>query len=258
MNERIVLACSGDPDSSLAIPWLAATYRAEIVTMTVDLGRGAELEEVRERALSAGATRAHVLDAREEFARDYLLPALQGSVGQDGVGRDGGDPTAGSLGDPLIAKKLLEIAAMEQADAVACGPELERVVRALNPALRAIVIPHAADPSSRATRGGTAAGPRPVARRPDTPAHVQISFERGVPVAVNGVTMGLVELIDSLSTIAAAHGAAWFTPIRQALDHLQTPARDEVSCTVRVRLFEGACTFDTEPEHSAPLAVTPA
>src|SRR5437764_14858458 len=74
--ERIVLAYSGGLDTSVAIPWLKEKYNAEIIAVTMDLGQGKELEEVRDRALATGAVRAHVLDVREEFAREYILPAL--------------------------------------------------------------------------------------------------------------------------------------------------------------------------------------
>ena len=66
---RIVLAYSGGLETSVAIPWLAEKYGAEIITVTMDLGQGKELDDVRDRALASGALRAHVLDLREEFAR---------------------------------------------------------------------------------------------------------------------------------------------------------------------------------------------
>ena len=73
MKERIVLAYAGGLQTSVAIPWLAEAYGAEVVTLTLDLGQGRDLEEIRDRALATGAVRAHVLDAREEFARDFAL-----------------------------------------------------------------------------------------------------------------------------------------------------------------------------------------
>ena len=84
--------------------------------MTLDLGQGEDLTNVRERALAIGAVRAHVIDAREEFARDYVLPALQArAIYEDGY------PLASALGRPLIAKHLVAIARMEGAGAVAHG-----------------------------------------------------------------------------------------------------------------------------------------
>jgi argininosuccinate synthase len=114
--ERIVLAYSGGLDTSVAIPWMAERYDAEIIAVTMDLGQGRELEDVRDRALATGAVRAHVLDLREEFARDYALRALKaGALYEDRY------PMAEALGRPLIAQKLVEIAALEQATAVAHG-----------------------------------------------------------------------------------------------------------------------------------------
>ena len=99
-EERIVLAYSGGLDTSVAIPWLAEKFSAEIIAVTLDLGQGRELVEIRERALALGAVRAHVIDVREEFARDYILPALQaGALYEDRY------PLATALGRPLIAKQ---------------------------------------------------------------------------------------------------------------------------------------------------------
>ena len=114
--ERIVLAYSGGLDTSVAVKWLADKYDAEIVTVTIDLGQGKELDDVRERALAVGAVRAHVVDAREEFARDYIVPALQA-----GAIYESRYPLATALGRPLIAKKLVEIAEMEDAGIIAHG-----------------------------------------------------------------------------------------------------------------------------------------
>src|SRR5687768_11522260 len=108
MTQRIVLAYSGDLASSVAIAWLAEQQGAEIVTMTLDIGQRDELDEVRARALSIGAIRAHVLDVREEFARDYVLPALQA-----GAWHEHGGGALTSLAAPLIARKLAEIAGIE-------------------------------------------------------------------------------------------------------------------------------------------------
>ena len=109
--ERIVLAYSGGLDTSVAIPWLAEKYHAEIIAVTIDLGQGKELEAVRDRALATGAIRAHVLDVREEFVRDYIVRSLKA----DAIYEDR-YPMATSLGRPLIAQKLVEIAADRAGD----------------------------------------------------------------------------------------------------------------------------------------------
>jgi argininosuccinate synthase len=136
---RIVLAYSGGLTSTVAIPWLAEKHGAEIVTITLDMGQGGEeLEGVRDQALAAGAVRAHVLDVREEFARDYIVRALKADATADA-----NQPMPAALGRPVIAKKLVEIAGIEQAPTVAhgCGPAgrepagLDAAIRALSPAL---------------------------------------------------------------------------------------------------------------------------
>src|SRR5262245_44940118 len=139
--KRIVLAFSGGLDTSVAIPWLKARYNADVIAMTMDLGQGKELEDVRNRALAAGAVRAHVLDVREEFASGYVIRALKA----DALYEDR-YPMATSLGRPLIAKKLVELAAIEQAGAIAhgCTAEendrfrLDSSARALDPALEVL------------------------------------------------------------------------------------------------------------------------
>ena len=139
--ERIVLAYSGGLDTSVAIPWLAEHYRAEVIAVTLDLGQGKELDGVRERALATGATRAHVVDVREEFSCEYILPALQaGAIYEDRY------PLATALGRPLIAKQLVEIARIEGAGAIAHGctgkgndqVRIDVSARALNPGIRVI------------------------------------------------------------------------------------------------------------------------
>ena len=114
--DKVVLAYSGGLDTSVAVPWLAQTYQAEVVCVTIDVGQGRDLESVRERALTAGAVRAHVLDVREEFATGYILPALQA-----GAIYEGAYPLATALGRPLIAKKLVDIARIEGASTIAHG-----------------------------------------------------------------------------------------------------------------------------------------
>jgi len=146
MKERIVFAYSGGFDTSVAIPWLAERHDADIVTVTLDLGQGRELEEIRDRALATGAVRAHVLDVREEFAREYILPALQA-----GALYEGRYPMATALGRPLIAKKLVEIAAIEQTTVIAHGctgndqVRIEITARALNPDIRVMGLPREPD-----------------------------------------------------------------------------------------------------------------
>ena len=139
--DRIVLAYSGGLDTSVAVPWLADKYDAEVVAVTLDLGQGRELDDVRERALGVGAVRAHVIDVRGEFVQDYILPSLQaGAIYENKY------PLATALGRPLIAKKLVEVAEIENASMIAHGctgkgndqVRMDVSARALNPAIRVV------------------------------------------------------------------------------------------------------------------------
>jgi len=249
--QRIVLAYTGGLDTSVAIPWLAGRFDAEVIALTLDLGQGRELMDVRERALAAGAVRAHVIDVREEFARDFILPALQA-----GALYEGRYPMATALGRPLLARRLVEIARMEGASAIAHGcfgkgndqVRLDVSARSVDPAItviaparmwgmsrseeieyaraRGIQVPVAAtSPYSidanlwgRSIESGVLEDPwieppediftltRSPLEAPDEPAYLEIAFEAGVPVRTNGVEMPLVELVESLETIAGAHG----------------------------------------------------
>jgi argininosuccinate synthase len=220
---RIVLAYSGGLDSSVAIPWLAERHGAEVIAVTMDLGQGKEvLEEIRDRALVTGAVRAHVVDARDRYLRDYILRGLRaGMLWQRGASM------AAALAVPVIAEKLIEIARIEQARAVAHGDPagaaapIDRILRAIDPALE-VKAPAAEWAMTEAQQvayarqrgvmlpaemiGGVAV--RAAIAWPGEPAYVEVAFERGVPTAVNGVVMPLGDLIASLDILTAAHGVA--------------------------------------------------
>lgn len=260
----MVLAYSGRLDATDVIASLAARHDADVVAVTVDLGQEWPLDHLRASAIAAGALRAHVIDARAEFARDYVLPALQA-----GAVYDGGRLHAAPLGRLLIAKKLVDIARIEQAGAIACdGPELVDAIHAVDPRIQ--VVP--ATTAREGAPGGRKDGHRsaPVARVHGLPARVAISFERGVPTSVNGVTMEPIELLESVATIAAGHGvgmenrpaagterticdapaAIVLQAAHQALD--ASPAHDRLSGVVRLVLSEGACTIEgVDPQRVA-------
>jgi argininosuccinate synthase len=248
---RIVLAYSGGLDTSVAIRWLAREQGDEVVAVTLDIGQGRELEHVRARALAAGAVRCHVIDARDELAREFVLPALMA-----GAMYEGQYPLATALARPLIARHLVQVARMEGASVVAHGGtakgnnqvRLELSIRALAPDLQVIAparewgmtrdeeiayarahglaVLTATDPVfsvdanlwGRSIQCGVLDDPwteapsdiftltREPAACAGEPAFVQIDFERGVPSALNGIPMDLVDLIDAVGTIAGDHG----------------------------------------------------
>lgn len=231
---RVLLGYSGGRESAIAIPWLAEAYGAEIVTLTLDLGQGGDLEDVRDRALAAGAVRAHVLDIREEFTRQYILRALKaGALFQDGRS------TATMLGRPLIAQKLVEIAGIEQTTTIAHGaaddPRIGVAARALNPGITVVTPTLAGSPGgNRRERGSTM---KFAGESPDEPAFVEITFDGGVPTAINGIAMQLFDLIGSLDIIAGAHGLG-------SIDHLETPGAG-VLHAVHTDLESAALTDET-------------
>ena len=114
--KKVVLAYSGGLDTSVAVAWLREQFDAEVVTLTVDLGGGSLREGVERRAMSAGASRAYVVDARERFITDFVWPHLQANAVYQGA-----YPLATALARPLIAQLLVEVANREGADAVAHG-----------------------------------------------------------------------------------------------------------------------------------------
>lgn len=116
MIRKIVLAYSGGLDTSVAIKWLKETYGAEIIAFCADLGQGEDLDLIREKALKTGASRVYVEDLREEFVSEYIFPMLRANAVYEGSYLLGT-----SIARPLIAKRQIEIAQQECADAVAHG-----------------------------------------------------------------------------------------------------------------------------------------
>jgi argininosuccinate synthase len=240
MTERIVFAYDGSPEGTNAISRLANRHHADIVTLTLEIGAGASLDGVRDQAIGRGAARAHVLDVHEEFAREVVIPAAR-------AGTFGPGTSVTALLLPVLAKKLVDVARIEKAAAVAFvtrGEDdrtLEGLIAALDPKLSVIVMP--ADGS-----GGRPAPPqRPVAAASlsTTEAHVDLVFERGVPTAINGITMRLPELLDSLTTIAAEHGITGgdhpFVPAAIVLHSAYAALGPSSDGSVRLRVSQGSC-----------------
>ena len=222
------------------------------------------MNEIRSHALSAGASRAHVIDAREEFARDIVLPSLKA-----GALSDTRYPMATALTRPLIAKTLVQIAAIENAAHVAHGAlgrdrrRLAQPISTLNPTLKEIAC--AEEAGFPAPQGDGTANRiddnlwgRTIGRRGDDgsaepdeslfkvtkrldeapvkPAHVAIEFERGAAVGINGVTMRFGELIESLQTIAGEHGVGRLDRIKVKADGTRSRAFYEAPAAVVLHL----------------------
>lgn len=140
--KKVVLAYSGGLDTSVIVPWLRNNYGCEVICFTANLGQGEELGGLEEKAIASGASKIYIEDLREEFITDYLYPMLQmGAVYERKY------LLGTSIARPLIAKRMVEVAELEGADAVAHGStgkgndqvRFELTVMALNPRLRVIV-----------------------------------------------------------------------------------------------------------------------
>ncbi len=113
---KVVLAYSGGLDTSVILKWLIQTYRCEVVAFSADMGQGDELNQVEENALKTGATKVYIDDLKETFVKDYVFPAFRANAIYEGQYLLGT-----SLARPLIAKRQMEIARIEGADAVSHG-----------------------------------------------------------------------------------------------------------------------------------------
>ncbi len=250
--KKVVLAYSGGLDTSIILRWLIETYGCEVVTLTADLGQGEELDGIEEKALRTGAVKAYVEDLREEFARDYVFPAYRG-----GAMYEGRYLLGTALARPLIAKRMVEIAELEGAQAVAHGAtgkgndqvRFELAVMGLNPELKVIAPWREWDLISRTDlmnfarehdieipvsrrkpwsidanllhmsfEGGELEDPWteaprechrmtvPMEEAPDESEVMTLDFERGDPVAINGVRHSPANIIEKLNVIGGKHG----------------------------------------------------
>ena len=150
--KKVVLAYSGGLDTSIILKWLQIEYGCEVVTFTADLGQGEELEPARAKAKLMGASSIYIEDVREEFVRDFVFPMFRANALYEGLYLLGT-----SIARPLISKRLVEIAAIEGADAVAHGAtgkgndqvRFELAAYALNPDIKVIAPWREWDLSSR-------------------------------------------------------------------------------------------------------------
>ena len=249
---KVVLAYSGGLDTSIIIPWLKDNYGAEVIAFAADIGQGSELKGLEDKAIRTGASKLIVEDLREEFIREFAFPTLRAGAIYERKYLLGT-----SFARPLIARRQVEIAEQEGAEAVSHGctgkgndqVRFELTYKALNPKLRIIAPWREWDIKSRedeidyahdrkvpitATKakiysedrnlwhlsheGGILENPwtepeesmyaLTVApeRAPDTPQYVEIEFETGTPVSVDGNKIGPVEIVETLNKIGGTHG----------------------------------------------------
>lgn len=140
-SKKVVLAYSGGLDTSIAIPWLKEKYDCQVIAVTVDVGQQEDLESLRNKALMLGAKAAEVIDAKDEFASDFISPAIKGNALYEDC-----YPLSTALARPLVAKKLAEVAESYETEYVAHGctgkgndqVRFDVSLQALNPNLKVL------------------------------------------------------------------------------------------------------------------------
>ncbi len=252
---KVVLAYSGGLDTSVILKWLQEAYGCEVVTFTADIGQGEEVEPARAKAQAAGVEEIYIDDLREEFVRDFVFPMFRANALYEGEYLLGT-----SIARPLIAKRLIAIAAETGADAIAHGAtgkgndqvRFELSAYALNPDIRVIAPWREWDLLSRERlmayaaehgiavemkRDGTKSPysmdanllhisyegydledpwiePGPDMWRwtvapeqaPDRPTSIELTFEQGDAVAIDGKAMTPAEILAELNRIGGANG----------------------------------------------------
>ena len=253
--KKVVLAYSGGLDTSVILKWLQDTYGCEVVTFTADIGQGEELEPARRKAEMFGVKKIYVEDLREEFVRDFVFPMFRANALYEGEYLLGT-----SIARPLIAKRLVEIARRERADAISHGAtgkgndqvRFELGAYALMPDVKVIApwrewdllsrdkllayadthgipvdykkrkgeAPYSMDANLLhiSYEGGILEDPSRAPgedmwrltvspeKAPAKPELVEIDFERGDPVAVNGVRLSPGALLTELNRLGGRHG----------------------------------------------------
>ncbi|TCP55927.1 argininosuccinate synthase [Tumebacillus sp. BK434] len=249
-KKKLILAYSGGLDTSVAITWLNE-QGYEVIAVSADVGEGKDLEFVKNKALQVGAAQSYMIDARELFAQEFILPSLKANALYEHK-----YPLSAALSRPLISQLLVQYAEQEGAVAVAHGctgkgndqVRFDVSVTALNPNLEIVApvrewgwsrdeeIEYAKqhnipipitkenpfsvdanlwgrscecgvleDPWAEAPEAAFEWTVNPV-DAPNAPEYVEIGFEKGVPVSLNGEALGLVELVEQLNKIGGAHG----------------------------------------------------
>jgi argininosuccinate synthase len=258
---RVLLLYSGGLDTSVMLRWIQERYEAEVVTLTVNLGQpGEDYAVIEGKARQIGAIECHIVDARAEFAAEYLAPAIKANALYGG-----GYPLFTALGRPLIAKLAVEYARRSGCDTIAHGctgkgndqVRIEATIATLAPELKVIapvrswamgrdeevayarehgipvkggseVAPYSIDDNlwGRSSEGrwieNLEQAPEddvfqlvtPPRKAPDEPLRIELSFERGLPVALDGARLGLVELIERVAELGARHGVG-------IIDHIE-------------------------------------
>ena len=252
--KKVVLAYSGGLDTSIIIPWLKENYDGcEVIAVAGNVGQGKELKGLEEKAIKTGASKLYIADLTDEFVDDYVFPTLKAGAVYEGKYLLGT-----SFARPVIAKKIVEIALKEGADAICHGctgkgndqVRFELTIKAFAPNMKIIAPWRIWDLKSRDEEIDYAEAhnvPLAISREtnyskdknlwhlshegldledpanepmydkilelgvspekaPDKPTYVTISFEKGVPVAIDGVKMKGSDIVAKLNELGGANG----------------------------------------------------
>jgi argininosuccinate synthase len=250
--KKVVLAYSGGLDTSVIIRWLIETYGCEVIAFAADLGQGEELDPLKEKAIKTGASKIYIEDLKEEFVRDFVFPMLRANAIYEGSYLLGT-----SIARPLIAKKQIEIAKKEKADAVSHGAtgkgndqvRFELTYYALEPSIHVVapwrdwsfksrsdLIEYAAQhgipvPVTKSKpyssdrnllhisfEGGILEDPwneppedmfllsKSPQQAPDKITTIEIEYQQGNPVAINGEKLSPAKLLAKLNEIGGENG----------------------------------------------------
>ncbi len=252
MVKKVALAYSGGLDTSIIIPWLKENYNCEVVAVCGDVGQGAEVDIVHDKALASGACAVYIGDLTEEFVKDFVFPTLKAGAKYEGKYLLGT-----SMARPIIARYLVDIAKKEGCDAVCHGctgkgndqVRFELAIKALAPEMKIIAPWREWDIRSRnqaidyarehgipipvtkkhpysmdrniwhlSHEGADLEDPwnepkdelflicTPPEKAPDKPTYLEIEFEKGEPVKVNGEALSPAALLTKLNELGAANG----------------------------------------------------
>jgi argininosuccinate synthase len=300
---RVLLLYSGGLDTSVMLRWIQERYDAEVVTLTVNLGQpGEDYAVIEGKARQIGALECHIVDAREQFADDYVAPAIRANALYGG-----GYPLFTALGRPLIAKLAVEYARDSGCDTIAHGctgkgndqVRIDGTVATLAPELKVIApvrewamgreeeiayarehgipvkggvetVPYSIDDNlwGRSSEGRWIEDldhapdddvfqlVTPPRLAPDQPQRIELEFERGLPVALDGERLGLAALIERVAAIGASHGVGIVDHIEDRIvglkvrDIYEVPAAaiilpahaelEKLVCTIHQNQFKAA------------------
>ncbi|GAE25848.1 argininosuccinate synthase [Halalkalibacter wakoensis JCM 9140] len=299
-KEKVVLAYSGGLDTSVAIKWLA-DKGYDVIAVGLDVGEGKDLDFVKQKALDVGAIESYSIDAKKEFAEDFVLPTLQAHTMYEEK-----YPLVSALSRPLISKKLVEIAEQTGASAVAHGctgkgndqVRFEVSIQALNPNLKVLAPvrewgwsrdeeiayakknnipipidldnPYSVDQNlwGRANECGILEDPwatppegayeltNSLENTPNEAEIVEIGFEQGVPVTLNGKSYQLDQLILELNQVAGKHGVGRIDHVENRLVGIKS--REVYECPGAMTLIKAHkeledITLTKEVAHFKPV-----